>query len=208
VGEEPLTLKSLTAVDEHNVEIVFSRPVAIEEGEFAPTMIIRYLSESGEADVLTDGKKANFRGTWKYKDDSKTTIIWTLDSSRLKGATLTDIFMYNGQYKWNKGSRVAFVIEDPEGAPISMHADRFYSIYSLDGVHHLATNRINERALIQMDIELGYELPVTDMQEDTVNINYITDYRMIYLIAAAIAVVFAVIAVILVITKKRAGKER
>ena len=208
VDEEPLTLKSLTAVDEHNVEIVFSRPVAIEEGEFAPTMIIRYLSESGEADVLTDGKKANFRGTWKYKDDSKTTIIWTLDSSRLKGATLTDIFMYNGQYKWNKGSRVAFIIEDPEGAPISMHADRFYSIYSLDGVHHLATNRINERALIQMDIELGYELPVTDMQEDTVNINYITDYRMIYLIAAAIAVVFAVIAVILVITKKRTGKER
>jgi len=56
--------------------------------------------------------------------------------------------------------------------------------------------------MTQMDITVGYELPVITPEKDQ-KIEYYTDYLTYILVAAGLALAFVVVAVVVVISKKK-----
>lgn len=199
-------LLSAKAIDDQTIELTFSEGVQIAEGDGAPTMSVRYLTASGNTDSLSNGKTANFKGTWKYKDENKNVILWTLDSANAK--SLTDILNYEGNLKWNLGARVAFIImNDAEGFAAPARSMRLSGITDLSGMRKLSCGYASGQ--LQLDIEVAYDLParVTDgdasLQE---NIEYVTDYTYYIIISASVAVIAVVIAW-LIKPKKKENKQ-
>ena len=101
---DKLMLESVTAVDEHTIKVKFNREANFKEGDEAVSMAIRYLTPSGDSEVMTDGKTAIFKGDWKYDGDDKSTVIWTLNSKHTD--SLTEILTFAGKFKWNMGAAV------------------------------------------------------------------------------------------------------
>jgi phosphoribosylformylglycinamidine synthase len=58
---KPLTLVSATAINDQTIELKFSEPIMMSADDM-PSITLRYVSEGGKADVLTNGKMANFKG--------------------------------------------------------------------------------------------------------------------------------------------------
>lgn len=201
-GNKALNLESVTAIDEKTIKVKFNRDVVFKEGDQAVSMAIRYLSDSGDSDVLPDGKTAIFKGDWKYDGDDKSTVIWTLNSKHTD--SLTDILTYRGKFVWNNKSRCAFVIMDQNKKYFCpLKSMRINGVTDADGVHHLMANYITKDAvMLQKDITVGYELPAV-VVEPEVQIEYYSNY-VPYIVAASVVALAAVaVAVILLITKKK-----
>ena len=199
-------LLSAKAIDDQTIELVFSESVRIDEGVGAPTMSIRYLTESGNTESLANGKTANFKGTWKYKDENKNVILWTLDSANAK--SLTDIFNYEGSLKWNLGARVAFVISnDTEGFAAPARSMRLAGITDLSGVRKLSCDYASGQ--IMLDVEVAYDLPQRNTDADAnlqEKIEYVTNYTYYIILSVAIVAVAVVIA-LLIKSKKKEEKR-
>lgn len=203
IGDE-VELLSVKATDNKTIELTFSEAVAVKEGEQAPIMAIRYLSASGDTEVGIDGRTLSFTGYWKYKDENKNVIVWTLDTEKAakRGAqSMDDIFTFAGDFRWNKGARIAFVIVDEEENALVGSAMRVIGITDLSGYRNLVSNRGGDIAQVQMDIEIGYDLPVTvETVEETV---YVTNYLPYGIAGGAVAVIGIAIAVILGVKRKK-----
>lgn len=206
-GVADVQLLSAKAIDDQTIELIFSEGVLIAEGDGAPTMSIRYLTASGNTESLANGKTANFKGIWKYKDDNKNVILWTLDSANAK--SLTEIFNYEGNLKWNLGARVAFVIiNDTEGFAAPARSMRLAGITDLSGMRKLSCDYTSGQ--IQFDVEVAYDLPERDTDADATtqeNIEYVTDYTYYIIISAAVAVIATVIALLIKPKKKEENKK-
>jgi len=200
-GEE-LKLESVTAVDEHTLKVKFNRPVAFKEGDEKVSMAIRYLTESGDSETLTDGKTAIFKGDWKYDENDKSVVIWTLNSKHTD--SLTELLTFSGNFRWNSSARCAFVISDANADYYCPYRSmRINGITDQSGVHHLVANySTTDSMMTQMDITVGYELPVITPEKDQ-KIEYYTDYLTYILVAAGLALAFVVVAVVVVISKKK-----
>lgn len=202
-GDE-VTLLSVKATDNKTVELTFSEPVAVKEGEQAPIMAIRYLSASGDTEVGVDGRTLSFSGDWKYKDENKNVIVWTLDAAKAakRGAdSLDDIFTFAGDFQWNKGARIAFIIVDEKEHALVGSAMRVIGITDQSGYRNLVANRIGEVSQVQMDITVDYELPVAVEEiEETV---YVTNYLPYGIAGAAVAVIGIAVAVIIAVKRKK-----
>lgn len=201
-GDE-VTLTGIKATDNKTLELTFSEPVAIKDGEEAPIMAIRYLTASGDTEVGVDGRTLSFTGSWKYKDESKKVIVWTLDEAKAakRGATsLDDIFTYSGVFRWNEGARIAFVIMDKEENALTGASMRVGGITDLSGYRNLVANKSGEVAQVQMDIEVGYELPV--VVEEVVETVYVTNY-LLGIIGGGVLAVAGIVVAVIVIKKKK-----
>lgn len=202
-GEYP-TLASAQAIDDQTIKLTFSQPVNIDDDV---QLGVRYLTAAGESDVLTNGKSALFKGDWKYADESKTQVIWTLNSPNADN--LTDIFNYNGEFMWNSDSRVAFVITDAEDRRVDAAALRIIGVRDLADKLHLKANfATKDYPMAQLDIEVLYDLPAPEAQADgpQAPVRYITNYTAYIVAAAAVAVVGSI--VVVAATKKRKGGDR
>lgn len=201
-GDE-VTLTGIKATDNKTLELTFSEPVAIKDGAEAPIMAIRYLTASGDTEVGVDGRTLSFTGNWKYKDESKKVIVWTLDEAKAakRGATsLDDIFTYSGVFRWNEGARIAFVIMDEEENALTGASMRVGGITDLSGYRNLVANKSGEVAQVQMDIEVGYELPV--VVEEVVETVYVTNY-LLGIIGGSVLAVAGIVVAVIVIKKKK-----
>jgi|GEM_PF-996480 len=208
---ESLELLSVRAIDNMRLELTFSEAVTVKQGDEAPTMAIRYLTKSGDSEVGVDGRTISFVGDWEYKDDEQKVIVWTLNAQKaqLRGASsLDDILTFANTLKWNKGARIAFVIFDNKDYAFSPATMRIRGISARNGYRSLvATVGGEEVSQLQMDIEIGYDLPVNT--ETTEEIVYITNYLPYAIPSAALIVVSVGVAVILWIRhKKRKGADQ
>ena len=200
---DPLELESVTAIDEKTMKVKFTREVAFKEGDEAVSMAIRYLTESGDSEVLTDGKTAIFKGDWKYDGEDKTTVVWTLNSKHTD--SLTEIFTFGGNFEWNKGARCAFVIMDQDKEYYSpAKSMRINGVTDITGVHHLIANYATKDFIMaQMDVTIAYELPTVTVEPEQ-QIEYYTDYKTYIYAAAGIGVILLIAALVVAVSKKKA----
>ena len=154
-NKEMLKLLSVKAIDDQTLAIEFSEGVLIDETDEHLTMTLRYLSPSGKSEVLANGKTANFKGTWEYKDENKNVILWKLDSKNAD--SLTEILNYEGNLKWNAGARICFVLTN-ENEELPVKTMRMRGITDLSGYRHLYC-KMMDVATIQMDVEVAYDKP-------------------------------------------------
>ena len=198
-----LELLSAQALDDQTIKLTFNEPVAISDDV---SMGVRYLSPSGDSEVLTDGKVAYFKGDWEYADDTKKVITWTLKTKNADN--LTDIINYNGKFDWNKGARVAFVImdaEDQRGTPQSMRIKGIFDTVS--GFRTLVANyATKDYPMTQMDIEILYDIPAPEASGETgvEEVVYVTNYVPFIIASAVIAVAGLVVAIVLFKKRKKA----
>jgi hypothetical protein len=200
---ESLTLNHAKALNDTTIELTFSEPVRLGENL---SLGVRYLTASGDSEVLVDGRAAYFKGDWEYKDENKNVIIWTLNSKHADN--LSDIFLYNGNFKWNQGARVAFVIMDEDNHRTSPLNMRIQGVTDLSGYRQLTANYVTkDYAMSQIDIEIAYDLPEQEVQgqEPTIETVYVTDYRVITVGAAAL-VGMGAIGLVLLTVRKKEGK--
>ena len=163
-------------------------------------MGVRYLTPSGDSEVLTDGRTAYFKGTWEYADETKTVITWKLNSKHAKN--LTDIIQFNGNFEWNKGARVAFVIMDEEGDRLPLNTLRINGVRDITELQHLTGNyKTKEYVMSQLDIEVLYDLPSNAVVKEV--IQYSTNYLPFVLILSATSVCGLVVAVALGVKRKK-----
>jgi hypothetical protein len=200
---ESLTLNHAKALNDTTIELTFSEPVRLGENL---SLGVRYLTASGDSEVLVDGRAAYFKGDWEYKDENKNVIIWTLNSKHADN--LSDIFLYTGNFKWNQGARVAFVIMDEDNHRTSPLNMRIQGVTDLSGYRQLTANYVTkDYAMSQIDIEIAYDLPEQEVQgqEPTIETVYVTDYRVITVGAAAL-VGMGAIGLVLLTVRKKEGK--
>ncbi len=193
-------LLSVIAIDDQTIEMTFSEPIRIAEGEDAPTMAVRYLNQTGNSDVLVDGRTANFKGTISFKEGAPNVVVWKLDSKYTD--SLTEIFTFAGSFRWNKGSRIAMVFENPnEDAKDKM--PRILGITSYDKWRPMYAER-STSTFYAMDVELGYELPEVEVQTETVTqINYYSDYTLYIIVGAAVLAVCLAVGIVLIVKKRK-----
>ena len=174
-GEE-VKLLSVKALDNSTLELTFSEAVSIKEGDQAPTMAIRYLTAAGNPEFGTDGRAISFTGSWSYKDENKNVILWRLDKDKAakRGASsLDDIFTFANDLQWNKGARVAFVILDSSDHAFSGSSMRINGVTDLSGTRNLVANHGGDISEVQLNIEIGYELPAEEVVETVTTTNYL-----------------------------------
>ena len=185
---KPITLLSVKAVNNKTIEMTFSEPVTIMEGDKAPTIMLRYLDAAGNSEVLANGKTANFKGDISYKEDDPNVVVWTLNTKLAKN--LSEIFQYSGTLKWNSGARLALVIENTS-EDIPTNTMRMWGITSRDGVRTMSADIATNPSFI-LDVEVGYELPEVETQADEPEMvyEYYSDYTVLIIVAAAAVVIF------------------
>jgi len=195
---------SVKGIDDQTLEVVFSEGVIIDDTDENLSMVIQYLSPSGDGEVLADGRSATFKGNWKYKDDNKNVILWTLSSKHAEN--LTQIFNYEGNLKWNADARVCFIIKnDNEELPVKTM--RLWGITDLSGYRHLEC-RLMEVATIQADIEIGYDKPdrvVNIDQNEEVPVEYYANYTP-FVVGGVILPIGSSAAALLIGRRKKEGK--
>jgi hypothetical protein len=202
-GSDGVDILSVKAVDDQTVELTFSEAVKIDDPDNL-SMVIRYLSPLGVSEVLVDGRNAQFKGDWEYKDDSKTVIVWKLNSRHTK--SLTELFNYEGNFKWNEGARIAFCISsNTKGVPTKTM--RIFGVTSLDGYRNLKAP-FGELVEIQYDIEIAYDKPErvieTETEEEQVITKIVTNYTPFIIGGGVMLVACAAAAIYL--GKKKEGK--
>jgi hypothetical protein len=202
-GSDGVDILSVKAVDDQTVELTFSEAVKIDDPDNL-SMVIRYLSPLGVSEVLVDGRNAQFKGDWEYKDDSKTVIVWKLNSRHAK--SLTELFNYEGNFKWNEGARIAFCISsNTKGVPTKTM--RIFGVTSLDGYRNLKAP-FGELVEIQYDIEIAYDKPErvieTETEEEQVITKIVTNYTPFIIGGGVMLVACAATAIYL--GKKKEGK--
>ncbi len=196
-------LISAKAVSDQTIELTFSEPVRLAD-ENAPTVELRYLSADGNADVLTNGKIARFTGQLSPKADDPCVLIWTLNSKLADN--LTDIFNYNGQFKWNSTSHVALIMEN-ESEEIPTWSMRLWGITSTDGVRNLEGSYQKYPSYV-LDVEIDYDIPAPESAtgvEEAPQITYYSDYTIPVVLGAGMVVVSAI--VLLFVCLKKGKKE-
>lgn len=207
MGTDLLTVAAVKAIDDMTLEVKFSESVKIAEGDGAPNMAIRYLTESGDSHTLVTGHTAAFNGTWEWKDDTHDTILWTLTPSASKGAmTLTDIFTYAGNLVYSKGARIAFCVSMTEKNATSTYSLRVDGITDISGKRALYAPRLEEICISQTDIEIGYELPAPTVEPEVQEGQTVTDYTLAYMLAGALALVGAGVGLILALKRKEENR--
>lgn len=202
-GAAGVSLISARAVDDQTVELTFSEGVTITEDA---AMNLYYRSIAGDIEMLSNGKTAIFKGVWEYKDADKNVILWKLDSKNAD--SLTDIYQYAGNLKWNVGADVIFLIENKEEKRPSQ-TERMWGISSLDG-YRLLCAPYSIEPVIEIDVEMAYDLPdvesslMTDKEEA---VRYVTNYKP-FVLGAGGAVLLMAVATVLVLLKKKRGTDR
>lgn len=202
---DTLQVASVTAVDDMTLEVKFTEPVKIAEGDAAPAMTIRYLTDSGDTHALTDGRSAAFGGTWAWKDDTHDTILWTLNLDKARGAdNLTDIFTFADQFKYSSDANITFCINMTEDNVTSTYSMRIDGITDTAGKRALLATRFAEICVSQTPIDIAYELPVIaepepEIEEPTVTV---TDYKFAMIGAATLTAVGLVLGIVFAAKKK------
>lgn len=202
-GVEILSAK---AIDDQTIELTFSEGVLIEDGEKAAKMNLYYRSISGDIEVLANGKNAVFKGTWEYKDEHKNVILWKLDSPNAD--SLTDIYNYTGNLRWNVGADVVFMIENDETIRPS-RTERMWGITSLDG-YRLLKAPYSTAPFIEVDVEIAYDVPEVETETDAqpqVRIEYVTNY-LPYIVGGGAAVLAMAIVTAVVLTRKKKEESK
>jgi hypothetical protein len=199
---DTLELLSAKAIDDQTIELTFSDGVLIGENL---TLGVRYLSMSGDSEVLANGKTAYFKGDWSYKDDAKNVVIWKLNSKN--GDSLTKILTFADSFKWNKGARIAFVIMDDADYQASATAWRINGVTDEKGMRRLMANYISKgNIMTQLDIEVGYDLPV-EQPEPIIETIYLENYTAYIIAAIAVAVIIPAVVFIVCVNRKKKAKE-
>ncbi len=199
-----LQVKSVTATDDMTLEVVFTEPVQIAQGDAAPTMAIRYLTESGDTHSLADGRLAAFVGTWEWKDETHDTILWTLNTDKARGAeNLTDIFTFAGNFKYSAGAQIVFCVYQTEDNAVSTWSMRIDGVTDLSGKRSLAATRLGEICMSQTRIDIAYELPISTETEPEVDPTvYVTDYTPAMILAGVLAAAGLVLCIVLAVKRK------
>jgi hypothetical protein len=204
VNAAPITLISVKAVNDQTIALTFSEPVRVAEGDQAPTIALRYMSKSGAADVLVNGKTANFKGTISYDESDPNVMVWTLDTPLAE--SLTEIFNYEGNFKWNLGSRIVLVIEN-KSKDIPTRTMRMWGITSVDGMRTMSTIRSTDPS-IELDVEIAYDLPPRETDAPIIDenpIEYYSDYT--WYIVSAVASVLVLVAIGVIVKRRRRVKK-
>ncbi len=195
-------LLSARAIDDQTVEIAFSQPVILSEDI---AMSIQYMDEKGEVQFMADGRTANFKGTWKYKDESQTAILWTLNSKHVDN--LTQIFNYEKTLMWNAGARVCFVIKNTKDS-VPINTMRMLGITTKDGLQHLEIPILSD-VQIKMDIEIAYDKPAipVDAQEPETVLEYVSNYVPFIVGGIGISLAGVIAAIVLIFARKKEGNN-
>lgn len=200
---KPLTLVSATAINDQSIELKFSEPITMS-ADATPEVMLRYMNEKGNADVLTNGKTANFKGDLAVKEGDPSVLVWTLNTKLVDN--LTDLFNYNGIFKWNNTSKLVLVIKDSiTNAPAKTM--RLWGIMAQDEVRFLqAPYAVTPE--ITTEVSIGYDIPDPEQTADAEqapNVEYYSDYTL-YLILGAVLITVGAVAMLIVCVKKKGGK--
>jgi len=200
---KPLTLVSATAINDQSIELKFSEPITMS-ADAMPEVMLRYMNEKGNADVLTNGKTANFKGDLAVKEGDPCVLVWTLNTKLVDN--LTDLFNYNGIFKWNNTSKLVLVIKDSiTNAPAKTM--RLLGIMAQDEVRFLqAPYAVTPE--IMTEVSIGYDIPDPEQTADAEqapNVEYYSDYTL-YLILGAVLITAGAVAMLIVCVKKKGGK--
>ena len=208
--EEELKIEKVVAVDDMTLEITYSGPIVFATGDAEPSMAIRYMTESGDTHVVTDGKSAIFRGTWEWKEGTDNVMIWTLDTAKSRGAeSLTDIFQFRGNFKYNKGALILFCITDPETEDNVPFTNRVLGVTNPDGTAHLKATKISEFGTSISEIDIQYQLPALEGETSTDDAPQVIrrpDYTVTCWISGGIVAVGLVAMIVLLAVKKKENK--
>lgn len=209
--EEELFVEKVEALDDQTLRVVFSGAARIAEGENAPSMAVRYLTESGATHSVADGRSAVFNGSWKWEEGSDRVMIWTLDPARARGAeSLTEIFQFAGDFRYNRGARIAFCIQDSEAAPSVAYGNRLFGITDPSGVSHLKATRNGETCSSVTEISVLYPLPGQEPQtpaEPALAPAPLAAYRLPIALSGAAILCGALGMAVLLLTKKSRRRE-
>jgi len=212
LSDDLVKLEKVVAIDDQTLELYFSEEVVLKEGDGAPTMGIRYVSDLGVTGVVVDGKSAYFRGNYTYKEGNRKIIVWKLDTEKARGAkNLTEIFNFEGNLRFNNDLNVVFAIIDDEknlGCTWDMRVD---GVTDLTGTRKLVATRVNEAGIVFQDIEIAYELPAPTYsmqgeEPDETNTILRTDYTVPCIIGGAILIVLPL--GVGLATRKRKGGQK
>ena len=208
--KEELKVEKVVAIDDMTLEITYSGPIVFATGDAEPSMAIRYMTESGDTHVVTDGKSAIFRGNWKWKEGTDNVMVWTLDTTKSRGAeSLNDIFQFRGNFKFNKGALILFCITDPETEDNVPFTNRVLGVTNPEGTAHLKATKISEFGTSISEIEIQYQLPALEGEtatDDTPQVVRRPDYTVIFWISGGITAVGLVAMIVLLATKKKENK--
>ena len=119
---------------------------------------------------------------------------------------LTDLFNFNGIFRWNNTSKLSLVISDAqEDAPPKTM--RLLSIKALDGIRFLQAPYSAQPELM-VDVAIGYDIPAPEQTvevETAPEIEYYSDYTQHIILGAALIAV-GVVVMLIVCFKKKGGK--
>ncbi len=193
LDDDLLEVIKVQAIDDMTLEITFSRPAQISDGDDAPSIAIRYMNEVGDTDVVVDGRLAIFQGTWAWKDAEQTVMVWTLDTERARGANnLTEIFAFQENFVYNNSSNYYFCILEPENEELPGAWNyRIDGITTPDAMHKLCATELSQFGRGIYDIEVLFELPDTPIgtgPEEIVKIIEVTNYWWVYVLAGLLVV--------------------
>ena len=205
IGADGVSILSVKAVNDQQIEIAFSEPIVLAEGDQAPSVMLQYRSNEGKIDVLVNGKNANFKGDLSRKEGDPSVLVFTLNSKNAK--SLTEIFNYEGNFSWNITSKPVLVIEPADGT-VRDRTMRQFGINSEDGLRLLAVE-YSRTPQIVWDVEVDYDKP--DPQSEVAGneealVRYVSNYTPIILIGAAAVLVAVIVSGVMLIVKKKEAK--
>lgn len=170
--ERVLTLKRAVQVNDTQIVLEFSEPIAINlhqhnRGPFCP---IRLISSSGGTTRFNSEKHLQhpnyntilqWNGSLRFLDNKHDRLIWTLTGSTLGVESVSDITEYAGDLAEYKDRRAAFVIEEVPFNEKSVTADmRIDNITTADGEVYLRPTYPSgwERVVVAIEQDFSYKV--------------------------------------------------
>lgn len=170
--QTPLTIKSAAAINDTQVVLEFSGPIAInlQEENRGPFMAIRYVDESGNlvwSGEPEESTSLQFEGSYTYYNDEHTQILWTMnEASTLHANTLTDVLTYAGELSAYSDSDIMFCIEEVPYADIDMGNALICNITNENGTVHLAATKLGGWDGTYVTLTADYDLEATQNEPD------------------------------------------
>jgi len=206
VSKETIRVEKVEAIDNMTMEVTFSGPIVFATGDKEPSMAIRYMTETGDTHVVSDGRSAVFYGNWKWKEGTDNVMIWTLNTDRSRGAkNLDEIFLFQGNFKFNSDALIMFCIMDPETEDNVPYTNLVYGVTNPEGTVHLQATKISEFGISANPIDILYDLPVAEdaVTEPITDTDIRPDYTWMILIGGGIVTTGLIVMIVLVAGKKK-----
>lgn len=206
--ESTLEITKIISKTDTTINITFNKPVEISD---EVSMGLCFVDANGTVAIGMDARDMKYKGTWKYVNDDKTEIEWTIKDGV---GTISDMLGYQGDYAYyaNQGLFLKFYIQEHEGC--HGYNKLVEDVTTDEGtVHLLATNYADQDIFIT-DLNTEYEVavaadtePVEETEPEVIEVEKeIENYKVIYIISSVFAAFGLILGIIIGFVKKSKKK--